>query len=179
MTNKMNQLSHSTHPPSTQLYCHNRAHHREITIAQSLFLCLWMTSSNSTPYNSPNIIKIGEDKCFRGIETTCDDISRVLERKTVSILQREIFPHEFFVISELDHQRNIKSILKIPAYQIANAGNHTMEKQANCISFTNEDIEMQQSNRKNEKKKNETKRERSTKLGKHKRNQMTHMKRFR
>ena len=64
--------------------------------------------------NSPHEAKVGEDESLFRIESQRDDISGVLKRKLISLLESHILPQELLVIGELNDEWYTENVLKPP-----------------------------------------------------------------
>ena len=63
---------------------------------------------------SPHVLHVREDEGFVDVKATGNDVLGILVSKTVGFLQTQVLPQKLFIIGQLDHQRHIKDVLKIP-----------------------------------------------------------------
>lgn len=73
---------------------------------------------NKSNYSPTDIIKIREDKGLCYIKTTGNYVFCIFPCKSLTLLNRKIFPHALLIISQLYNKRNLKGILQVPAIQI-------------------------------------------------------------
>jgi len=60
-----------------------------------------------------DVVCVLENKSLRNIKTACNNILSILKTKTASFFKSQItLPVEFFIISELDHKRNVENTLQ-------------------------------------------------------------------
>lgn len=64
----------------------------------------------SLPYE----VEISENECLFWIESHSDNVFDVLVGKSVGFVQRNVFPQEFLIVRQLDYQRHVENVLKIP-----------------------------------------------------------------
>ena len=59
------------------------------------------------------VIKVGENESLALLEAACNDVFRIFVRKPVAFLQFEILPQIFFIIRELNDERDFERVLQI------------------------------------------------------------------
>lgn len=62
----------------------------------------------------PHVVKVREDERLFDIKATGNDVFGVLHSKAVALFYCQILPQVLFIISQLNHQRDIKNILQPP-----------------------------------------------------------------
>lgn len=62
----------------------------------------------------PHIVKVREDERLVDIKTTGNDVFGVLQSKAVALFYCQILPQVLFIVSHLNHQRDVKNILQPP-----------------------------------------------------------------
>lgn len=62
----------------------------------------------------PHIVKVREDERLVDIKTTGNDVFGVLHSKAVALFYCQILPQVLFIVSHLNHQRDVKNILQPP-----------------------------------------------------------------
>ena len=60
---------------------------------------------------APHVLQVREDECLLLVKATSDDVLCVFMSKTVSILNGEVLPEKFLIISHLYHKWYIEHIL--------------------------------------------------------------------
>jgi hypothetical protein len=63
---------------------------------------------------SPHIVEVGEQEGLVRVEPAGDDVTRVLQCVSMTILQRQILPQILLIISHLNHQGDVKHVLQPP-----------------------------------------------------------------
>lgn len=60
----------------------------------------------------PHVVKVREDKGLVDIKATGNDVLGVLHSKVVALFHSQLLPQVLLIICQLDHQGDVKHILK-------------------------------------------------------------------